>query len=270
MVLVTQKLRQIEVFFYFSFIFLVLSFHSKGQVNVPNNQMWYTYNHQAIVSKHWGYQFDLNHRTTDFGRNISVLSAARVGIFYLTDNNHRFTAGYAWFGTHFQNANKNTLNEDRLWQQYHVLKTIGKTNNIHRIRVEQRWREVMPTNGATKGKKDFTFRPRYMYQHQGPIWPKTKENKLGVWWQGASEIMFHVGDGVGKHYFEQFRAVGGIVLVPSRELNLAILYQYINQFRPAAAEHFDIHTVRLTLLHQIDFYGKKTNSNRLRPITHDE
>lgn len=246
-------------------------FISAKQVNAQNssNQMWYTYNHQAIISKHWGYMFDLNHRTTNFKENTSILSAARVGITYLTDKNHRISAGYAWFGTHVQNTEIGLLHENRLWQQYQVFKTKGKTSFFHRVRIEQRWRESNPVNGTNKGIEQFSVRARYMYQHQGPIWPITKERKFGVWWQGASEIMFHAGEGIEQHYFDQFRAIGGIILMPSKTLNLAVLYQYINQYRPSAEQHFNIHSIRLTLLHQFDFSGKPKKESS-RPINKDD
>ena len=222
-----------------------------------SNQMWYTYNHQAIFSKKWGYMFDLNHRTTNFKNTNSVLSAARVGATYLFDKNHRLSAGYAWFGTHIGGIEGNVLNENRLWEQYLITKPKGKTSLFHRVRIEQRWRELAPLNGYSKGKTAFSFRARYMYQHQGPIWPITEKRKFGLGWQGATEIMLHAGDGIEKHYYDQFRLIGGVVLMPSKSLNLAVLYQYINQYRAATEQDYNIHTIRLTLLHQLDFTTRK-------------
>ena len=230
-----------------------------------SNQMWYTYNHQAIVSKNWGYMFDLNHRTTNFKNTQSVLSATRVGITYLTDKDHRISAGYAWFGTHFQNSDKNLLTENRLWEQYQVFGRKNKTSFFHRVRLEQRWREQMPPVGLKKGETAFSVRGRYMYQHQGPILPLTEKNKFGVWWQGASEIMLHAGDRIDRHYFDQLRIIGGVVLLPSQNLNLAVLYQYINQYRPSVGQHVNIHSIRFTLLHQIDWSGNQ-NHHGTRPI----
>jgi hypothetical protein len=236
-----------------------------GMAQTTSNQMWYTYNHQAIVSNKWGYMFDLNHRTTNFKNTRSVLSAVRIGATFLYDKDHRFSAGYAWFGTHFQEAQKELLTEHRLWQQYQVFGKRQKGAFFHRIRVEQRWRELMPSLGSSKGETAFSVRGRYMYQHQGPIVPLTNKNKLGVWWQGASEIMLHAGDGIEKHYFDQLRIIGGIVLLPSKNLNLAVLYQYINQYRPAISSHVNIHSIRLTLLHQFDWSGQR-NQNGTSPI----
>ncbi len=243
-------------------------FHSLLAQNT-SNQMWYTYNHQAIVSKHWGYLFDVNHRTSSFKNTQSVLSAARFGITYLTDKSHRISAGYAWFGTHFQNAEKELLNENRLWQQYQVFKKAGKTTYFHRFREEQRWRELMPQAGFKKGEVAFSFRTRYMYQHQGPIWPSAEKRKFGVWWQGASEILLHAGEGIEKHYFDQLRVIGGVVLMPSSTINLAVLYQYINQYRPSTEQHYNIHSIRLTLLHQLDF-SQKPKQPGAEPIRRDE
>jgi len=248
---------------------VVFTFYNAAIAQNSSNQMWYTYAQQSILSKHWGYVFDVNHRTASFKQTRSVLSAARFGATYLLDNNHRISAGYAWFGTHFKDAEKNILAENRLWEQYQVFKPMGKTNFSHRVRVEQRWRELMPPSGIKKGKIAFSLRGRYMYQQQGPIWPKTKERKLGVWWQGATELMLHTGDGIGKHYFDQFRLIGGIILMPSRTINLAVLYQYINQYSVASEQHNNIHAIRLTLLHQLDF-SAKPNRASTKPIQQDE
>jgi hypothetical protein len=201
--------------------------------------------------------FDLNHRTTNFNNTSSVLSAVRAGATYLFNKNHRLTAGYAWFGTHIGGINGNILTENRLWEQYQVFKTIGKTSYFHRVRTEQRWRELPSENGNTKRETAFSFRARYMYQHQGTVWPITEKRKFGIGWQGATEIMLHAGEGIKRHYYDQFRMVGGVVLMPSKNLNLAVLYQYINQYRPAAEQHHNIHTIRFTLLHQIDFATHK-------------
>jgi hypothetical protein len=245
--------------------FLLFSVSSVLFGQNSSNQMWYTYNHQAIVSKKWGYMFDLNHRTTNFSDTRSVLSAARVGGTYLITREKRLSAGYAWFGTHFQNANKALLIENRLWQQYQVFARKGKLASFQRIRVEQRWRELMPPVNQKKGETAFSFRARYMYQIQGPIVPLTSKNRLGLWWQGASEIMLHAGDGIEKHYFDQLRIIGGVVLLPSKNLNLAVLYQYINQYRPPIKQHVNIHTIRLTLLHQFD-WSDHTKNGQSKPI----
>ena len=234
-----------------------------------SSQMWYTYNQQAIVSKKWGYLFDINHRTASFKNTTPVLSAARAGATYLFDHNHRLSAGYAWFGSHIGDVKGKTLTENRLWEQYQVFKTSGKTSFFHRVRLEQRWRELLPQNGELKGETAFSIRARYMYQHQGAIWPISEKRKFGVGWQGGSEIMLHAGEGIEKHYFDQFRIVGGIVLMPSKSINLAVLYQYIHQYRPSTEQAYNIHTIRLTLLHQIDFSARKKPPGP-RPSKEDE
>jgi hypothetical protein len=221
------------------------------------SQFWFTYNHQAIVSQKWGYQFDLNHRTGMLNNMEAVVSAARFGGTYLIDNNHRMAAGYAWFGSHINHTGKEILTEHRLWQQYISFKTHRKTQFFHRIRMEERWREQTPQPGEKAGDTYFQVRPRYMFQLQGSVFNRATKPASGLWWQTAAEIMFQAGEGIDRHYFDQFRLIGGPLWQFNRAFSLAVLYQYINQYSISQKKHLNIHTVRFTLLHSLDFSGQK-------------
>lgn len=230
------------------FIFLWLGYVAKAQTN--NQQLWLTYNQQARLSSKWGYLFDVNHRTIDFQKFQSTLSAVRAGATYFITDQTRISAGYAWFGTHLQNSEKNILIENRLWQQMLWLKKYNSTTLSHRIRVEERFREAYVNN---KSDIRYTTRFRYMLQMQAPIIAVKTPNDFALYAQAADEIMLHSGEGIGTHYFDQNRVVAGIVLSPNRQLELALLYQYIAQYQPTTEQTNHIHSIRITLLHQLEF-----------------
>jgi len=230
------------------YFFLWHGYVTKAQTNTQ--QLWLTYNQQARLSSKWGYLFDVNHRTIDFQKFQSTLSAVRAGATYFVTDQTRISAGYAWFGTHLQNSEKNILIENRLWQQILWLKKYKRTTLSHRIRVEERFREAYLNS---KSDIRYTTRFRYMLQMQAPIIAAKTPNAFALYAQAADEIMLHTGEGIGTHYFDQNRLLAGVSLSPNRKIELALLYQYIVQHQPSLEETINIHSIRITLLHQLEF-----------------
>jgi hypothetical protein len=223
--------------------------------NTPGRQIWYTYNQQARLSQRWGYQFDINYRNIAISETESEIAAARAGFSYIANEKFRVTAGYAWFGQNTKNDNKKLLAENRLWQQLMWNKNRKGFSYFHRIRLEERFRQVY--HSGSKVGSDYTTRLRYMLQLQGNLRSPTRPNGFAVKWQVADEIMLHAGEQVKQHYFEQNRVIGGITLAPSSAIELALLYQYSLQYLPVPECMEQLHTLRLTLLHAIDFRSKE-------------
>ncbi|HSC54962.1 MAG TPA: DUF2490 domain-containing protein [Phnomibacter sp.] len=213
-------------------------------------QFWLTYNQQARLSNKWGYLVDLNHRTSDFEEFNAIVSAARAGGTYYISESFRISAGYAWFGTYTQKAEKQLLNEHRAWQQLQWLKKINRSNFMHRIRLEERFREAF-VNGETTVR--YSTRLRYMAQLQWPIIASTATHPFALYAQGADELMLHAGEGIGTHYFDQNRVLAGLAIQPNKKLEVAALYQLITQYQPSQQTHSNVHGIRLTILHQLDF-----------------
>ncbi len=92
-----------------------------------------------------------------------------------------------------------------------------------------------------------------MLQAQGPLLKPASANAFGIFWQAANELMLHAGEGIGTHYFDQNRTLAGVVISPNRKLELAVLYQFIVQYLPAVKSQQYIHSLRLSILHQLDF-----------------
>ena len=159
-------------------------------------------------------------------------------------------AGYAWFGSYLDQADNSFLDENRLWEQA-LWRMPGKKATLwHRIRTEQRFREMA---GAGKGETEFSFRFRYMFGSLFPI-VRPKEGKtFGLNVQLAWEIMLHAGGSIENNYFDQNRVITGVNWQLNRTLSLATLYQHTVRYSLARDQTVTAHVIRITLNHQLDF-----------------
>ena len=228
-------------------IVLLLFCSSKLFAQDTRQQLWLTYNAQQQLSKHWGYQFDVNHRLADVQQPASVISAVRVGGTYFTGKSLRLTAGFAWFGTHTQLKAHRLLHENRLWQQALWQYKLPKAKAMQRIRLEERWREQM-SNTALDHR--FSIRFRYMWQWQYPVWQSASHPQRQLMLHAADEWMLHAGDNLGKHFFDQNRLIGGLAYMPNKHVEMHLLYQYIAQYNADKTAWQHLQTIRLTLLQQ--------------------
>lgn len=217
-------------------------------------QFWYTYNHTGLLSDRWSYTFDLNHRTRDIFPAEAALTAVRVGGTYRLTPRLRVTAGYAWFGTYVPQIDQIWLHEHRLYQQGVWTYRPSGLTLTHRVRTEQRWRQLLvdPTVPADPVTRTiFNFRARYMIQVTGPLTRQDSTGASFLRWQAANEIFFQTSEFGGL--FDQNRTLAGVVWRISNSLDLATLYQFIVQRRPEFDATQDIHSLRLTLFHTLDF-----------------
>jgi hypothetical protein len=217
-------------------------------------QIWYAYNHTGLLSNKWGYAFDLNHRTREVLPAEAALSAIRVGASYKLASNLRVTAGYAWFGTYVPDIDRIWVHENRLYQQAQWTFRPKGLVLAHRVRVEERWRELLVNANQPFDpiKRDvFNFRARYMIQLTGPLTARDSTGSAFLSWQAANEILFQTTEYRGL--FDQNRTLAGLVWRLSPALDLATLYQFIVQRRPEFESTQYVHSVRLTLFHSLDF-----------------
>jgi hypothetical protein len=217
-------------------------------------QIWYTYNHVGLLTDRWGYTFDVNHRTRDILPAEAALTAARVGGIYALTPRLRITAGYAWFGTYVPDIERILLHEHRLYQQAQWTFRPSGLLLSHRIRTEQRWRELLvdPSDSADPVTRTiFNFRARYMLQVSGPLTRPDSTGASLLRWQATNEIFFQTSE--FERLFDQNRTLAGVVWRLTGSLDLATLYQVIVQRRPEFNATQNIHSVRLTLFHTLDF-----------------
>jgi hypothetical protein len=222
-------------------------------------QIWFAYNQTGRLSDKWGYAFDANYRVREVLPAQASVTALRVGGFYQVNPRLRVTAGYAWFGTFAPDIDRIWLHENRLYQQAQWNFQPKGLALSHRIRLEERWRELLvdasdPTDPITR--KVFNFRARYMIQLTGPLTHRDAKGAALLSWQAANEIMFQTSD-YDNGLFEQNRTLAGLVWRLSPTVDLATLYQFIVQRRQELGTTQDINSLRLTLFHSLDFRKKK-------------
>lgn len=222
-----------------------------------DTQLWLTYNNQTRLSDKWGYTFDVNYRTRGFFPFNSTLTAARVGANYFVNNRLRISGGYAWFGTYVSNFDINWLPEHRLWQQIQWTIPKPKFQLVHRFRLEQRFRQELIRYPSTEPTYAYTTRARYMIQFQGILVPPKEPDGFQLSWQAANEIMFHSGDIISSNLFNQNRTLAGVVISPNRKFDFAVLYQLILQYQPVLDRVEEIHSIRLTAFHNLDYRKKR-------------
>lgn len=235
---------------------LLVLLASMAQAQQPF-QMWYAYNHTGRLTDKWGYAFDLNHRSREVLPAEAALSAIRVGGSYQLKPNLRLTAGYAWFGTYVPDIDRIWVHEHRLYQQAQWNFRPAGLALSHRVRLEQRWRELLldanqPFDPIKRNV--FNFRARYMVQVTGPLTRRDSTGSALLSWQAANETFLQTTDYPGL--FDQNRTLAGVVWRISPSVDVATLYQFIVQRRPEFDTTQYINSVRLTLFHSLDFRKK--------------
>jgi hypothetical protein len=85
---------------------------------------------------------------------------------------------------------------------------------------------------------------------------KAGTDKVTLSWQAANEIMFHWGDNIDNNNFDQNRTLAGVVIPVNPKIDFAVLYQLILQHQPLLKETQTIHSMRLTLFHNLDLRRK--------------
>jgi hypothetical protein len=248
------KLSKARIPFFVCVIFLALNHAAFAQFAKP--QWWFAYNQTGRFSDRLSYGFDLNHRTNGIIPFNSSLSAARVGLNYHTNSGFRFTGGYAWFGTYARDSEKIWLNENRIYQQAQYNYKKGDVHVVHRLRIEQRWREQFTDELLNETVSTFANRYRYLIQFDGPI-TEHGPNRIGFRWQLANEIFIHNKEELGYILFDQNRTLAGVLISPTKSTSVAILYQFILQQQPFLKETRAINSLRITVFQQFDFRKKK-------------
>jgi hypothetical protein len=228
---------------------LLLTVLSKDAA-AQNEELWLTYNLQARFSDKWEGLFDANQRWSDLGNFNAAQAAIRIGAGrHLTDK-FSMAGGYAWFGTYYEEQGNSFLDENRLWEQV-LWRIPGKKASLwHRIRTEQRFRELDSTG---KGETEFSFRLRYMFGSLFPVLRPKEGKQFGMNVQLAWEIMLQAGGRIENNYFDQNRLITGINWQLSRTISLATLYQHTVRFSLAKDKNITVHVFRITLNHQLDF-----------------
>lgn len=178
------------------------SYSQSNRISEHNLIGWYTTTiTPSIVKKvslHLEYQWRRDNLVKDWQQSL-----LRVGVNYKIHPQVTLHAGYGWietfpYGTYNLSAVPKTFPEHRIYEQLVVTANIGKTNLMHRLRLEQRWLGRFSSGQSEKANFVFLNRFRYMPRLDIPLSEK---------WYAAlyDEIFIGFGKNVGENVFDQNR-----------------------------------------------------------------
>jgi len=200
----------------------ILSFSQTDQ----ENSGWLAWFNSYKFSKHFGLHFDAQVRSADdwaFVKNILI----RPGVTYHFNNKSNATVGYAFIGSYnrLDDAVKNSLTENRIWEQYIYTIKLGRSSLQNRLRLEQRFIEQQ-TNDV------FAQRLRYFARAVIPLAKQDAAFTKGVFAAVQNEVFFNVQhkENTNNSFFDQNRAYGAIGYRVNAKFDIEAGYmnQYIN------------------------------------------
>lgn len=189
----------------------------------------------------------------------------RFGLSYLVNKNFEFTAGivnpyYFAPGGGGEGIDK-VVPQFRGWQQFLFVIPFERLKIYHQIRTEQRWKRDYKE--GSEFKLDFRFRYKLLAYY--PLNKPTLE-------QGAlfsstySEIFIQAGKGIVYNHFEDFRAFLGLGYILNDQIQFQGGYQWTYRHYESPFVYQNRHIVRFSVYHNLDFYGKNKEKNRIMPV----
>lgn len=218
-------MKRISIFFIIAQLSCLISIaQNPSPVIVKDNMLWLGYYNSIILNPKWSINSDIQFRTKNEVKNYSQ-ALIRSDVSYKLKERITISIGIAHF-RYFIN-NEKTRGEWRPWQELKLIDKIGKCKLIHRLRVEQRFNELVKNNEATNDYQ-FNFRFRYRFDLRFPI---LKEKETGNNWYTlvGNEIMINAGSAIDYNYFDQDRLYVGLNYEINKKISLQLQYMHVWQ-----------------------------------------
>jgi hypothetical protein len=193
---------------------------------IHENTGWLAWFNSYKFSKHFGLTSDVQFRSADewqYVRNILI----RGGLTYHFNSKSNVTAGYAFVGSYnrLPEPSKNSLTENRIWEQYIYNLKFGQASLQNRLRLEQRFIERQTED-------IFAQRLRYFVRTILPLQKQKSSFSKGVFAAVQNEVFFNVQnkDRINNSFFDQNRLYGaiGYRFSPKVDLETGYMNQYTN------------------------------------------
>jgi hypothetical protein len=177
--------------------------NAQNRLSDHNTLGWLTTTITPTINKkfsgHIEYQFRRDNIVTDWQQSLF-----RVGINYKVHPQVTLHAGYGWietfpYGDYNLSSMPRRFPEHRIYEQLVVTSPVGKSNLMHRLRLEQRWiGRFNSMNSPNAEQFVYLNRLRYMPRLDVPISKK--------WYASVyDEIFIGFGKNVGENVFDQNR-----------------------------------------------------------------
>lgn len=201
-------------------LFLTSIFKSYAQTETQYSG-WLALYHKQKIAGNWGFMFDAQYRTDKQFSQTSVYFF-RPGITYKVSKSQSAGAGYMFFGSYEdENSSRIFFAENRIWEQYQLKASIGKSSLSNRLRLEQRF--INTENGG------FSQRLRYYIRSQIPLVRVDSSFEKGIYVALQNELFVNVQhqERASNSFLDQNRSYLSFGYRFSKKIDVELGYQYI-------------------------------------------
>ncbi len=216
-------------------------------------QFWTSVNSTIRVSQRWGIIADAHIRRNDFVKEPNFYFTRLGGAFWI-DDAFSVAGGGAllWLATDTEVGSEYAL-EKRTYQQFLWREKISRLTFLQRIRIEQRWHEVLDPSDASVDRIRYTNRFRFLMSATIKVFENNYLPKPVI----ANEIHFHLGEEVIYNTFEQNRIFLGINQRLSPIWSFDFGYMLVYQQKYSGVNYDLNHTLRWFFYYTPDFRKEK-------------
>ena len=245
--------------------FLPASAQTQRDVNV-NTHFWTSLNTTFRVTDKWGGVADVHIRRTNFISDPSFYFA-RVGGAYFLDSRFSFVAGYAhlWLAQETDIGLK-FANDNRAYQQAQWRAQIERVTFLQRVRIEQRWNEILSSESGEVDRIAFTNRVRFLFSMALKVFENDKLPRLVV----SDEVHIQFGKEIIYNTFNQNRIFIGVSQRISPTVSFDFGYMHVYQQKATGFQYDSNHTIRLFFYYTPDFRKKKNSEFPHFPLPGEE
>jgi hypothetical protein len=211
------------------------------------NQSWFSINTTMRFTDIWGLMADF-HVRKEFFFDEDYFYLVRFGAVNWINGKYPVAYGIAHLWLAPEPGNKTWSNENRIYQQWSAIHKEGIVQILHRIRTEQRWRDVIENDQKT-GDKQFSFRLRYLASFEIKIFRNENLPSFIL----SDEVLVQFGKDIGLNTFDQNRLFIGLRLLISSNLNFDIGYMNILQQKSTVYKYDSSDVFRVFFYYFPDF-----------------
>jgi len=205
-------------------------------------------------------------RRDNFIKNMGQIYL-RFGMTYLVNKKFEITGGVVtpmyWAPPYLQGKEgvETWVPQYRFWEQFLFVQPVGRFKLYHTFRLEQRWRKGYYEGDPFR----LTFRFRYKFTAYCPLNHEKLVNRT-LFFSGYNEIFMQAGKPITYNHFEDNRFFVGLgyIINENFQVQTGYMWTYRHAGGPYSYEHR--HIPRLSFYHNLDFYRRKIERNKRRPV----
>ncbi len=215
-----------HVIYFIALIVFVVnsSAQSVSPTIIKDNQLWLGYYNSIVLNSKWSINSDIQFSTKNEIKHYSQ-ALIRSDVSYKLKDRITISVGLAHF--RYFITDEKTRGEWRPWQELKLTDKTGNCKLTHRLRVEQRFNEMVKNSEVTNDYQ-FNFRFRYRFDLRYPIL-KEKEAGNNMYALIGNEIMINAGSNITYNYFDQDRLYVGLNYEVNKKLSLQLQYMHVWQ-----------------------------------------